>query len=548
MQSRVAGALFLLWAAAALVFFRHPIFSGLRTITGDNGDTRLIIYLHEHWLLVLRGLASWRDPAFFFPATDTLGYSDTFILDALFYAPLRLAGLDTYVAFQWTLVLLSLIGFIGTYRLLRWVLPEQRWICAGLALTFTFSNMLYVQAGHSQLYSVYWLPLIVILVLRARSEQRLGPAFLAGLLLGILFLSTFYVAWFFVLSSLIWYVARRRLTPGRTAWRQGLKGFWIGHRRRILAFAAGTSIGGVPFLVVYLPTLGQGSRSLESVLGYAAQPTDVLNTGAHNYFWGPITRGIFGSSARIFNGELGFGLTPVLLISLLVATIYFIRRFRAGPSDERIGAAPLATVITCWAAILLPLKMFGVSLWIIIWLVVPGAHAIRAVDRMGVIAGLLAPVVIAIAIADLQQRGAFRRGVRRRIEFASAAIVVLIALEQLNVGNNATINRPAELAGLSSVPMPPSTCQVFYLTVSKNHPPLAYVASIDAMLISQSITSQGTPIATINGFSGQFPLGFGSVADPGSVAYDSDLRAWIGAHEMTAGVCGYDPVAQRWTS
>ena len=551
------------WAAGALVFFRRPIFSGFGTITGDNGDTRLIVYLHEHWLQVLHGQTSWRDPSFFFPVRDTLGYTDTFVLNEMFYAPLRLAGLDSYVAFQSTLILLSLVGFLGLYLLLRRVLPGHRWICAALALTFVFSNMMYVQAGHSQLYSVYWLPVVINLAIRAGSERRPGlvAAFVTGLLLGFLFLSTFYVAWFFVLAALIWQVARWRLAPDRASWRPGVRRFLSGHRRRILVFAAGGAVGGVPFLVVYLPDLAEGSRSLGSALSYGAQPRDIVNTGARNYLWGPFTRSLFGSSPRIFNGELGFGLTPVLLLALTAATIHLIRRFRRfrrfrrAADDQEFGILPLATAITCWASILLPMKLFGViSLWVVVWLVVPGAHAIRAIDRMGVIAGLLAPIVVAFAIADLlrrgtvRQRGAVTPRARRTLLLGAAATVLVLTLEQFNIGRNASIERSAELAAVASVPMPPAACRAFYLTISRAHPPLAYVSSIDAMLITQSLQSRGADIATINGFSGQFPAGYGSVADPASADYDTDVRAWIASHSLAGDICSYDPAARRWSS
>lgn len=556
--------LVLVWAAGALTFFRRPIFSGFRFITGDNGDTRLIIYLHEHWLQVLRGLSSWRDPSFFFPTSDTLGYSDTFILNELFYAPLRLAGLDIYLAYQGTLILLSLVGFLGSYFLLRRVLP-QRQLCAVLALTFAFSNMLYVQAGHTQLYSVYWLPTVVLLVLRARTERRkdLLPAFLAGLLLGLLFLSTFYVSWFFVLSALLWRILRWALAPGRTAWRTGIRLFLADHRRRVAVFTLGAAIGGIPFLIVYLPNLGAGGRSLAVALGYASEPRDIVNTGARNYFWGPLTRSVFGSSPRITNGELGFGLTPVLLVALIAATAYLLQRShflrRSNRSvDDPAGAAPMATAITCWVMILLPMKFFGASLWAVVWLVVPGARAIRAIDRIGVIAGLLAPLVVAFVIADvlrradqrrgdIRQRATGRPGVRRGLVVGSAAIVLLVALEQFNIGKNAGIDRSAELGAVAAVPLPSPACRAFYLTIAEDHPPLAFVSSIDAMLISQAITSRGgRAVPTINGFSGQFPPGYGSVADPGSSTYDADVRAWIASHGLSAGMCSYDPVARRW--
>ncbi len=552
--SVVAGP-FLLWLSGAVVFFRGPLFSGLRNITGDNGDTRLIVYLHEHWISVLRGLVSWRDPPFFFPTTDTLGYSDTFVLDELFYAPLRLFGCDPYIAFQGTLVLLTLVGFVGFYFLSGRILPGHRAICALLALAFTFSNMMYVQAGHSQLYGVYWLPAVVLLVLRARTERKAGQwaAFLAGLLLGVLLLSTYYVAWFFLLIALLWRVTlgllRRTARTGRPS---GICDLVLRHRRRAVAFIAGAMIGGIPFLIVYLPDLGHGGRALGIALDYAAQPRDIINTGARNYFWGPLTRRVYGHSTRIVNGEVGFGLTPILLVTLIGATIYLIRRYAA--ARPAIGAMPLATAVAAWTAVILPMKFFGVSLWSVIWLVVPGARAIRAVDRMGVITGLLAPLVLAFAIADLLQRVGVGRqdarpGARRRNLIGSATVVLLlITLEQFNGGRNAAIDRPAELAALASVPLPPQTCRAFYLTISTTPPPFAYVSSIDSMLIAQNLASRGARIATINGFSGQFPAGYGSVADPGSADYLTDLRSWMASHGLAAGVCAYDPAARRWTS
>ena len=57
-------------------------------------------------------------PNFFFPAKGTLGYSDTLVLNQIFYAPLRAIGLDSFLAFEWTLSLLSLVGFAALFVLL----------------------------------------------------------------------------------------------------------------------------------------------------------------------------------------------------------------------------------------------------------------------------------------------------------------------------------------------------------------------------------------------------------------------------------------------
>ena len=451
-------AVLLAWVAAAAVFFRRPLVSGIRSITGDNGDARLIIYLHEHWIQVLRGLVSWRNPAFFSPAGDTLGYTDTFVLDELFYAPLRVVGADPFLAYEVTLILLTLVGYAGAYRLLGRVLPDQRAIRAGLAVTFTCSNMMYVQGGHTQLSAIYWIPAIVLLLLRVheRPGRAVGAVFLAGLALGLLFLSTFYVAWFFTVTTLLWSAVRwaleRRADPDVRS-RHGRE-VLARYRKQALAGVVGAAIGGIPFLLVYLPNFGS-SRSFGVVAGYAAQPRDVLNTGARNFLWGPPTRRIFGSSPRITNGELGFGLTPTLLVGLLAATVYLVQRFVRDTGDRRLLGSALATAVTCWAAILLPMKVFGLSLWYLIWLLVPGARAIRAIDRIGVIAGLLAPVVVAFVLADLLRRAGAAPAAGRRVVVGFGVLTLLLAFEQFNVGRNAGLDRTAELGALQAVPDPP---------------------------------------------------------------------------------------------
>ena len=73
------------WLLGVLVFFRDPVFSGFDTFTGDEGDARLVVFLHEHWWQVWRGERPWRTPPMFHPTTDVLSYSDTYVLDQVLY-------------------------------------------------------------------------------------------------------------------------------------------------------------------------------------------------------------------------------------------------------------------------------------------------------------------------------------------------------------------------------------------------------------------------------------------------------------------------------
>ena len=190
------------WLPGALVFFRPQFTSGFDKIGGDSGDGRLAAVLHEHWLQVFRGHVPWTSPPFFYPVKGTLGYSDTYLLNQVFYTPLRLAGLDQFLALEWTLVLMSIVGFVCMFVLLRRVIGTGLLVAFSLSSTFAFANNLFLKASHAQLYSVYWLPLVVLIGVKAvRSVGRRRQCAwggLCGALVGLILFSTYYIGWFFV--------------------------------------------------------------------------------------------------------------------------------------------------------------------------------------------------------------------------------------------------------------------------------------------------------------------------------------------------------------
>ena len=501
----------------------------------------------------------WRQPAFFFPTGNTLGYSDTFVLDELFYAPLRWASLDPFAAFQGTVLAGSLVGFTGAHCLCRRILGGHVLTSSLLALTFTFSNALFVQAGHSQLYAIYWCPGVIVLVLRSTDARngRLLNAFGAGLLTGTLFLSTYYLAWFFAVCSALWCLFYWLLRGNfRRTW-STLRTAIAAYRTRMAVCAVGLAIPLVPFGIVYLPALKSGRRPVSAAVQNAAGVGDMINTGQRNLLWGPLTRTVL-APGRLRNGELGFGLTPVTLMLVAVSTAYFVHRLRVSGSSRPRDRAALATGLVAVVSIVLPMRILGVVPWTLIWHLVPGASAIRAIDRLALMSSLLGMMVIAFAVAEIVVRpkdlgatapatgGPVARPAGRPRGHLMAATVVLLgicAVEQVNVGRNAGIDRRAEMAALAAVPEPPTGCRAFYVTVSAGDVRRPDLPSIDAMLVAQK-----TGLPTVNGFSGLFPPGYGAVSDPASPRYGHDVRQWVVSHGVTAGMCGYNLASRTWTS
>jgi len=194
------SAVFLL---AGAVFFRTFLRSGFDVVMGENVDARFDIFIREHFLQVLSGAAQLTSPPMFFPFKDTLGYSDAYLLDALIYVPARLLGADPFLSFQLTRIGLVLVGFVSFNMLLTRHAAARQPVAALAAAAFTFSNALYISAGHPQLLEVNFCPLITVLMLQAVRDGAEAPVrtiiagFAGGAILGLLFSTGYYVAWYF---------------------------------------------------------------------------------------------------------------------------------------------------------------------------------------------------------------------------------------------------------------------------------------------------------------------------------------------------------------
>ena len=89
------------------MFFRELIGSGFDLIPGGLSDARFLIAILEHWRTVLLRGAPMASPPFFAPEVGVLGYSESMVLFAPPYIAWRALGLDRYLAFTATLVIVK---------------------------------------------------------------------------------------------------------------------------------------------------------------------------------------------------------------------------------------------------------------------------------------------------------------------------------------------------------------------------------------------------------------------------------------------------------
>ncbi len=532
---------FAAWSFGALVFFRSAFGSGFDKIMGDVGDARFLVFVSEHWVHVLRGYESWTSPSFYFPIKGVLGYSDTLILNELFYAPLRAAGCDEFLAFQWTIVLMSLSGFLALFALLRRTMGLSVTVCVALASAVVFANAMYVKASHAQLYSLYWLPVVMLMMHHALMDVRrlvkIAWGLASGVTVGLLFVSTYYIAWFAVVSVAIFSGVLLALRVSAV----GLRSCAASLGRQIGVaggFLLGFVLAMIPFAIVYLPALrASGGRSYSEAMLYAARPADIVNLGGANYLWGSLMRTTL-SDGRLANGEVSLAVTPILLISALTLGAVLIRRRRSGHSV--VGDVGIAAAVTLGALVLLPVKFGWGSAWRVLWTLVPGAVGIRAVDRIVLLGGLFAVVVIGASLSLLSKVMFVSPWPRRFSRVVASALLFVVVVEQLNMSERSFIDRSDELSALRTSPAPPPLCESFFIIDSSPTPVPFYQSSIDAMLISQHFR-----LPTVNGYSGQFPVGY-SLIDPGAPGYLDQVHLWADSHNLRDGLCSYDRATRTW--
>ena len=538
--------------ASLCIFFRQFLLSHFNLIAGNIGDDRFIIAILEHWRAVAQGQASFRSPNFFWPEQGVLGYSEALFLFSLPYIIAREIGFDSYIAFEIALILFKAIGFISMFWLLRSFVGVRFLPALAGSVLFTLSNLYFMSLaiGHGHLTVVVFLPLLACLccaACRAYGDNEKAAGYLYagsfGLLLALLFFTSFYIAWFAILAggiAVAWALLagvlwRRSESPARP---------WLSEAARrtpILVTAAMIFlVGMIPFVMTYLPTLRQtGGRSFQENLVYMEHPIDVINTGLGNWMWGRSLANIMlGLSHRpMIPNETEVGWPPFTLAVVVAGFLLSWRQWRgpgaSGPAEKRLlllTAVLSASFFTCW---ILSLDFGGWSLWWFVFKFVPGGSAIRVPARFNIVFNIFAVVVASIVLNEIKKRDS-RLG---QIAFWTA--IALLISEQINTAPSHLIARDSEHVIFSRVHRPPSTCNSFFLKVPATPDRPFFANQIDAMLIARRDN-----LPTVNGYSGWLPpdwdfLGFGP-------DYLQQVKRWARSKNVTAGLCALDLRDGSW--
>lgn len=552
----VFGAAYLF---ALAIFFRAQLASGFDLGFGDRADGLIEISVLEHWRNVFGGLARWDTTAYFYPYGGTLGYNDGYFLYGCVYSVWRLL-FDPFHADMLNLATFKTIGFVASYWLVARTLAWGRGAALGVAVLWTISGNLSLQAVHAQLQSVALLPVAMILAVECvrasqarRTRTARGCAIALAALLCAWLMTSYYMAWFTLFSGclflLCWGLATENWRPAAVA--------------RLVRAHVGTFLYGavtfaillLPFLHVYLPKMREtGGETVDAMRTWLVTPlVGMINVGPDNYLWGWLFRALRAAisdgsrdGAAIASSRLGgehqSGF-PLVLFALIVTAAWLILvRNRAG-SGRAVTPHLKTFALAMMIAWLLTLDLGAASPWALVFDLVPGARGMRVVARYQL--WLTLPLLLLVA-AVWRERGAV---LARSYPWRAAGIAVVLVVENLSAASPAQLRGSEQRAALWSIPAPPSACDSFYVVASRRNEPLygnaalqaLYPHNVDAMLLAERWN-----VPTINGVSTFNPPDW-AFAGPMAPDYDTRVRAYARRHGLMR-LCRLDVrKAQPWT-
>ena len=539
MNSKISQSMFILIGLIfAILFTLHPmIVSNFVLMPGDIGDERFAIYILNHWYNVFSGSEQFFRLNFFYPDKLVLGYSDCFFLFGIIYSLFRSIGCDYFLSLQFLYIFLISVGYISSYFMFRNVFKVNLFFSLVGSVLFVSLNSIQNQFGHAQLLGFYFYPIFILLLYSyfqsAQKKSRISSwLYLSSfsIFLGLFFFTTYYSAWFFVITCFLYLCVylllqwkSKSIKECITEWYFFLKFNLF----QLIVCIVILFISLIPFFITYIPVVLLGNKFMFSdVLYYSPKIFDLINVGGSNYFWSPVFNFF---KYNYGNMEIQGGFT-IFTIIVFGSFLIFQRKQKA-----IIYSFGLTSVLI----ILLILHEAKYSLWAIIYTLIPGAKAIRALGRYMIVAQIIAIIFVIYncnyLYNNLISKIRERRNTVLLILLILTSLIPLVCLgEQANRGYF-HLNRIEQIGFLNKFQSSDS-CKVFFVKKVKgdNHIP-SWKYQIDALMISMKYR-----IPTINGYSGIIPKDW-KLNDDSNPLYYYYVYKWIHLNNIDFnGLCSVD--------
>ncbi len=501
----------LLLIVGLLMVYRIPFASGFTQIPVDEGDSRFNHYLLEHSYRWVSGHPQHEDlwsPPMFYPATNTIAYSDAMTGYGWWYWPLRAIGLGPQPSFVLWMALSSVINFGAMLWFLTRLFRIELVPSAIGAFLFSFAIPRTAQLGHQQLLPQFYILCLIaglVLLIRRGHHITAWTMVLAGAVLQ--FYSGFYHLWFAVFGVTWLFIGGLLFAESRAMLRDLLR-----RPLPVIAAAATAALCLWPLLHLYLQALHEaGPRSMATVNQMLPRIQSWIYPGTAHWMYGRLCEALPMFSRLPFPNEHILGVGPVTTVLIVLGLARW--RHAAWGRAMLVAMAGMLTFTLFYSEHWNP--------WELVAAVFPGGNAIRAVTRVALL--LLIPACMALAM--------YMQTITST--WVKAALVLLVVCEQgMSIATfdgaaaQSRIDAIAEQAVLHDGP--------FYFAHEIDNQDLdrftdeEYVAQLDAMWAGLQVNRP-----TLNGYSGNAPPGwirlyFNSIRQNNDyLLVQSHVAAWL---------------------
>lgn len=484
------------------IAFYPTILSRFALMQTDPGDTRLNNYFLEHsfQLLINKDYVGdlW-SPAFFYPYENVLAFSENLFGSAPIYWLFRLF-LSADFAFQIWMIAVCLLCFASFAFLMRRYQVSHLLSALG-AFLFAFSMPRINQIGHQQLLPQFFTPLAFLIGWEFFLQPTRKKITLFLLLTYLQVLAGIYLGWFLLFSLPIFFAIAYKLAPASV--RCNLLSYCRADYKAIITI---TLVWAATMFITLLPYL-----EAKSVLGerpYSEIDTMLprisswfaVNSGS---LWAPLLSWVSKSLPMEGEHRMFAGIIIFLLIGVSIYTLFKSQNIL---TFERALLAKVCLFVFITLFFLSLRLPFGISLWKIIYEVVPGASVIRAVTRIWSVAYFYLLVAGILCFDSLLQSTVIIK--RRLFKLVIVTIFCLIGISEqfiFNLSNYEKAPLLKETTEISSLMK--QGCNVGYLSLNLEKP--LYIDQLTAMWAGIEAN-----IPVVNGYSSAPPPNYDEKGKP----------------------------------
>jgi hypothetical protein len=470
----------------------------------DNGDAQL-----NEWILAWVPHALVHSPLrlfqgnIFYPAHDTLAFSEPLIVPALLGAPIGLLGGSPVLVFN-LLVLagFALTAFAGYALMFAWTGDRAAALLTGSTLAFnthTLTRLAHVQALH-----LYGLPLALLAIDRLLATARVRDALWLAFWMTVMAYTSGYLLVFGTIMAAVVLLVRMREWLPRAA--------TVLSRFALAAFVAACAI--VPLAIPYqrAATEQRMVRSLREVAEFSATPKGYLAAAGRLHYatW----------SAAYFKDPVDSFFPGFIVIGLsIVVLILSINRRSPLEALTRRRVAMLLAVAAAGAVLSLGLRtpVYG---WL--YSVFPPMRGLRAAARFGNLFLFGMSALAGLGLAALRARW--------RSSPAQSRLVLAFTVALIAIANVEALRAPFLYRRFTGIP------RLYTLLRSEPNVVLAEVPFYPRQAVFENAeyvlnsTVHWRPL--MNGYSGYTPATYNAVADvfwyfPREYAIDAMRKAGV---------------------